>query len=220
MRKFMLSLMLAVLAASIAFADPAPRVPSGKGQWAYSFESDLRLYRKASFDSRYTEVENPEKWIKVPSAVRDDDNNLWYKVTIDGKTGWLPQTGVRLKMGGKSKAAANLYEKYSRKMRKQGERPPYNFYSNNSEEDSEACREFFGMNIMGMSMSELRRKLGTPTYRESPSEDINVNWLYYELDGYDMTLSVSLYRETGAKDGSVTAANLTTGGAGDEEGND
>ena len=119
MKKFLLSLMLVIVIASSSYAvgDPTPSAPS-KGQWAYSFDSELRLYRRASFNARYSEVENPERWISVPSAVRDDDNNLWYKVTVDGKTGWLPQTGIRLKMGGRSKAASNLYDKFARKMRK------------------------------------------------------------------------------------------------------
>ena len=216
MRKFLLSLMLVVFIASSSYAvgDPAPSAPS-KGQWAYSFDSELRLYRRASFNARYSEVENPEEWISVPSAVRDDDNNLWYKVTVDGKTGWLPQTGIRLKMGGRSKAASNLYDKFAKKMRKIGVEAPYTF---NSANDIEACEEFFGTDIMGMSMSAIRKKLGTPTYRESPSEDINVNWIYYELAGKNMTLTISLYREDGAKEGIVTAARLDRGKAGSEEG--
>ena len=215
-KKFLLSLMLVIFIASSSYAvgDPTPSAPSKKGQWAYSFDSELRLYRRASFNARYSEVENPERWISVPSAVRDDDNNLWYKVTVDGKTGWLPQTGIRLKMGGRSKAASNLYDKFARKMRKSGERAPYTF---NSQNDEDLCAEFFGSDIIGLSMSALRKKLGTPTYRESPSEDINVNWLYYELDGRDMTLMISLYRESGAKEGNVTAARLDTGRTGADE---
>ncbi|MBQ7732429.1 MAG: hypothetical protein IJT58_00220 [Synergistaceae bacterium] len=216
MRKFLLSLMLVVLFASSSYAvgDPTPDAPSKKGQWAYSFNSELRLYRRASFDSRYTEVENPEKWISVPSAVRDEDNNLWYKVSIYGKTGWLPQTGVRLKMGGKSELASNLYDKFARKMRKSGERSPYTF---NSQNDEDLCSDFFGSDVIGMSMSALRKKLGTPTYRESPDGDITVNWLYYELAGRDMTLTISLYREQGAKEGRVTAARLDVGRTGADE---
>ncbi len=90
-RKLVLSLavLIAVLwSASIAASYPAP--PSS-GQWALVLESPIRLYDEADIDSGFSEIDVAEKWIRVPSAVRDDDNYLWYKVTINGETGWLPQ---------------------------------------------------------------------------------------------------------------------------------
>ena len=207
-RKFLLALLLVVMCASAALAIPA--APS-KGQWAYCLDDEIRLYRKADFDSRYTEVDNPGKWISAPSAVKDDDYNLWYKVKIDGVTGWLPKTGVRLKMGPKSKVAANLYDKYAKKMRRQGEKAPYTFSMTRS---PDYCEEFFGDDIMGWRMSKLRKKLGTPTYRESPADDINQNILYYELADKNMTLIVTLYRDDGEEEGRVNGAMLNTGNAG------
>ena len=188
------------------------------------FEGTLKLYERANFASLCSEVHDPEKWLKVSSVVRDDNNILWYKVKLGGQTGWLPQAGVMFKMGGKNKAAANLYKKYARKIRGRGE-TPY-FISANSEENSEACREFFGMDIRGMSMSAILKKFGSPTYRESDynykdsPEDITRNFIDYELSGYDMTLTIIFDCESGDREGTVTAARLDKGGACDEEGND
>ena len=117
LKKLLLSAVLVVLiAASVSFA--ASPVPPENGQWALALESTLPLHRKADIDSDFEDADMPNKWLRVPSAVRDDDNYLWYKVTIDGKTGWLPQNGVRLKMGGKSKIAANLYKNYVKARKK------------------------------------------------------------------------------------------------------
>ena len=80
-------------------------------QIAYALEDTVRLYAKASEGSKYTEVSLPASGVKVPSATRDAKDNLWYKVTIDGQTGWLSQEGIRLRMGGKSKSASNLFRK-------------------------------------------------------------------------------------------------------------
>ena len=115
-----LAVILAAIFASSAFAIPTP--PS-KGQWAYPEEEYLRLYRQADRNSRSEEIRMPRKWIRVPSAVRDDDNYLWYKVTVNGKTGWLAQNGIILKMGGKSQLAANLYRKYRQARRRVMDNP-------------------------------------------------------------------------------------------------
>lgn len=217
MRKFLLSLILVITAASSSFAYPGP-APS-KGQWAH-FEGTLKLYRTASFDSGCSEVKSPEKWLKVSSVVRDDNKILWLKINLDGKTGWLPQSGVLFKMGGKNKPAASLYKKYARK---RGENTC--FISENSEADAEACHEFFGANIMGMSMSAVLKTFGIPTYRESDynykdsPEDVTRNFLAYELKGHDMTLTIVFQCESGDREGTVTAARLDRGGACDEEGN-
>ena len=116
----LLAVFIAVIFASSALAAP---VPPAKGQWAYPLEEYLRLYRQADRNSRSEEIKMPQKWISVPSAVRDDDNYLWYKVSVNGKTGWLPQNGILLKMGGKSKLAANLLRNYAKARRKVMDNP-------------------------------------------------------------------------------------------------
>ena len=116
LKKSALFAALLVLAASAAFA--ATPVPPAKGQWALALESTLPLHRRANSESDFADVDMPNKWLSVPSATRDSDNYLWYKVTVDGETGWLPQNGVRLKMGPKSKNAANLYKNYVKARRK------------------------------------------------------------------------------------------------------
>ena len=80
-------------------------------QRAYALADSVRLYAKASEGSKYVDVSLPDDGVKVPSATRDAKDNLWYKVTVDGQTGWLAQEGIRLKMGGKSKSASNLFRK-------------------------------------------------------------------------------------------------------------
>ena len=110
-----LAVILIAIFASSSFAIPNP---PAKGQWAFPLESTLRLYDKADSSSRSREIDMPQKWISVPSAVRDDDNYLWYKVKVNGREGWLPQNGIRLKMGGKSKLVANLTKNYAKARRK------------------------------------------------------------------------------------------------------
>ena len=111
----LLAIIFTVIFASSSFAIPTP--PS-KGQWAFPLESTLRLYNRADSSSRSREIDMPQKWISVPSAVRDDNNYLWYKVKINGREGWLAQDGIRLKMGGKSKLATNLAKNYAKARRK------------------------------------------------------------------------------------------------------
>ena len=80
-------------------------------QRAYALADSVRLYARASEGSKYTEVSLPDDGVTVPSATRDAKDNVWYKVNLDGQTGWLAQEGIRLKMGGKSKTASNLFRK-------------------------------------------------------------------------------------------------------------
>lgn len=204
----------------------------------------MTLYRKAGRDSRSEEITMPQKWISVPSAVRDDDNYLWYKVSVNGKSGWLPQNGIRLKMGGKSKSAANLYSNYVKARRKIMSRPgkwtvreedDYTSYSTDNAEfrviegrngvrdvffttDSyEICREFFGVDLIDFSQPEVRSKLGTPTMRETPYDSPEISILSYELDGRNMTLSVLERREPGDKEGTVYRVELYAGRTGEPE---
>ncbi len=180
MKKLLLALLLVTVPA-VVFAAPAP---PEKGQWAYALNETLPLYRNADSSSRYEEVDMPEKWISVPSAVRDDENYLWYKVKVNGRNGWLPQNGVRLKMGGKSKAAANLYSTYLK-------HKPEDTTSFSTKSSAE-CKKYLGVDFIGMSQDEVRAKMGTPTMRESPYEDIDTNILSYEIAKPSMTFAITL----------------------------
>ena len=242
-RKLVLSLavLIAVLwSASIAASYPTP--PSS-GQWALVLESPIRLYDEADSDSGFSEIDVAEKWIRVPSAVRDDDNYLWYKVTINGETGWLPQNGVLLKMGPKSQAAANLYRKFINARRRLMDRPRGWDIDTSGEyegqtvyrlrgtefgelrviesgrrvedvyfqtDDAGVCEEFFGVNLIGLSQPSVRKKLGTPTMRQSPPEDKNINILTYELPDRDITLVITERRYEG-REGVVEFVSLQRG---------
>ena len=179
-RKFLIVLFVLVALVGTSFAVDSP-VPPQKGQWGFALEDSLPLYKKADADSASEYVDFDGKWFKVPSAIRDDDNNLWYKVTIGKKTGWLAQNGVRLKLqnGGKSKAAANLYKNKATK------------------------------SLIGLSQDELRKKLGTPTMRETPYDNIDINILSYELSGKDDRVLVITI-----EDGTVTEVDFYNARAG------
>ena len=77
-------------------------------QRAFALEEMLTLYAKPDKEAKSWEVSLPDSGVAVPSAIRDQEDMLWYKVKVDGKTGWLYQEGVRLRRGPKSKVAANL----------------------------------------------------------------------------------------------------------------
>ena len=234
------AVLFVVIAASASLA--ASPVPSEKGQWALALESTLPFHRKADINSDFADVDMPNKWIKVPSAVRDDDNYLWYKVTIDGDTGWLPQNGVRLKMGGKSKLAANLYKNYVKTRRKVMANPKgwdindegdiTTYYSDEGEfrvverrkgvedvyfstDDPETCREFLGVDLIGKSQPQARKVLGTPTMRESPADNKDINVLSYELPDRDITLVITEYREGGDTESTVTGVSFYRGRTGE-----
>ena len=194
-RKIFTFILLFILAfSSVSFAAP---VPPSKGQWALALESYSLLYSKADRGASNREVEMPDEWISVPSAVRDDDNYLWYSVNINGRKGWLPQNGIRLKMGGKSKVVSNLYRSYVK-----AKRSPEKSFENL---------------LVGMTASELRSKLGTPTMRESPYDDINVSILSYELSDRDMTLSVRVVRDEDDYEGKVESVELYRGRTGNND---
>ena len=61
--------------------------------------------------------------------------------------------------------------------------------------------------------SELRKKLRTPTTRESPYDDIDLSTLCYELSDRNMTLAVTLRRD----EGRVKLVELYAGRAGELE---
>ena len=229
-----------ISAVSASFA--ASPVPPEKGQWALALEPALPLHQKPDIDSDFTDADMPNKWLKVPSSVRDDDNYLWYKVTIDGESGWLPQNGVRLKMAGKSSLAAKLYSNYVKARRKVMANPKgwdindeddvTAYYSDGGEfrvierrnkvedvffstDNKKICRDFLGVDLIGKSQPQARKVLGTPTMRESPADDKNINVLSYELSDRDITLVITERREDGDTEGTVTGVSFYRGRTGE-----
>ena len=201
---FILSIAIIILSSSSAFAIPEP---PAKGQWAYPLESQLAIYTKADRDSKYQEVEMPESWINAPSAVRDKDNYLWYRVKVGKISGWLPQEGIRLKMGGKSKTAGTIYNRFAKM------KLDMPFSSN----ESEVCSKIFNFNVIGMSMKDLRKKMGTPTLRESPYDNADMSVLSYEVPGKNITVSITLTRDYEDIDGRVESINIYRGSAGEPD---
>ncbi len=193
---FTFALLFALAFSSVSFAETGP-VPPSKGQWAFPLEEYSLLYSKADRGASNIEIEIPYEWIRVPSAVRDGNNYLWYSVNINGHKGWLPQNGIRLKLGGKSKSVSNLYSSYVK-----AKRSPERSFSNL---------------LVGMTASELRSKLGTPTMRETPYDDINVSILSYELSDRDMTLSVTVVRDEYEYEGKVESVELYRGRTGSND---
>ena len=80
-------------------------------QRAYALKDPVTVYAKPDEGANSWEASIPEKGVAVPSAIRDSNDELWYKVTLDGKTGWIFHEGVRLRMGPKSKWAASVYKR-------------------------------------------------------------------------------------------------------------
>ena len=62
-------------------------------QRAFALEETLTLYAKPDKEAKSWEVSLPESGVAVPSAIRDKEDMLWYKVKVDGRTGWLYQEG-------------------------------------------------------------------------------------------------------------------------------
>lgn len=234
------AVLFVISAVSVSFA--ASPVPPEKGQWALPLESSLPLYQKADIDSDFADADMPNKWLKVPSATRDSDNYLWYKVTVDGETGWLSQNGVRLKMGGKSTLAAKLYSNYVKARRKIMARPRgwdiseedgvTSYYSDGGEfrvierkrgvedvffstDNRKTCKDFLGVDLIGKSQPQVRKVLGTPTMRESPADDRDINVLSYELPDRDITLVITENREDGDTEGTVTGVSFYRGRTGE-----
>ena len=241
LKKISLFTVLFVISAVSASLAASP-VPPEQGQWALALESTLPLHRKADIDSDFADIDMPNKWIRVPSATRDSDNYLWYKVTVDGETGWLPQNGVRLKMGGKSSLAAKLYSNYVKARRKVMAKPRgwdiseegniVSYYSDRAEfrvidgregvkdvffttDNRKTCRDFLGVDLIGKSQPQVRKVLGTPTMRESPAEDRDISVLSYELPDKNITLVVTEMREDGDTEGTVTGVSFYRGRTGE-----
>lgn len=242
-KKVFMSVLLISVMCSASFA--ASPVPPAKGQWALPLEEYILLYNKASMGASNKEIEVPQQWISAPSATRDSNNYLWYSVNINGQKGWIPQNGVRLKMGGKSKIASNLYKSYVKTRNRLINKP--GAWSENDEEDDSisytsergefrfrrigrtiediyfqsddpaTVKAFFGTDLIRLYQGELRKKLGTPTTRESPYDDIDLSILCYELSDRNMTLVVTLRRDEGDDEGRVEMVELYAGRAGEPE---
>ena len=199
-------------------------------QKAYSDEP-VMLYEQTSIGSKSTEVLLPESGVTVPSAVRKG-GELWYKVTVDGRTGWIRSEGIYLKMGPKSTMAENLYKHYRKTLDKlfEGRGPDDSwvmrenkaldegnvitwaskgaviqsmssergvldmYFASNNRKD---CKKFLGFEAIGMSETELRKKMGTPTARTHDT-------LYYERKSSKASFSFSL------TNGKVTLAEFSS----------
>lgn len=240
-KALLFAVMFILISASISSAATNP--PS-KGQWALALEPVMNLHAKADSNSSYKKMDMPENWISVPSAVRDRNNNLWYSVKINGRSGWLPQNGIRLKMGGKSKSASNIYRNYVSARRKimnrlgswtSGSEGRVTVYTTdgaefrvirgkNGTEDIyfrtdryDICSEFLGVDLIDMMQPEVRSKLGTPTMRETPYDEPEITILSFELADRDMTLSITERRYDGEKEGQVILVELYRGRTGERD---
>lgn len=206
-------------------------VASAAEQRAYALKDPVMLYAKADENSRSWEVSLPENGVSVPSAIRDKSNALWYKVTVDGRTGWLFNEGIRLRMGGKSKFAANAFKRCVSAAQKIIKNPGSNWEEGEALENSGSaakggnvvtylnmnggvfqivkngskrdfvyfrssaagiCNNFLGFNPIGLDKDELRRKVGTPTVRETPDGERDVSITSYESTDGNMTLAFHL----------------------------
>lgn len=121
MRTRWMGVALLLLAAALATGAEAAE------QRAFALEDPVTLYAKPDKGAKSWEASLPESGVSVPSAIRDKQDMLWYKVKVDGKTGWLFQEGIRLKMGPKSKSAVNIYKRYVAARRKIAGKAPKNW---------------------------------------------------------------------------------------------
>ena len=104
MRRVLFAFALAALMLPTAAAGAAE-------QRAFALRDPVTVYARPEEGARSWEASLPAKGVAVPSAIRDKNDELWYKVTVDGRTGWIPHEGIRLRMGPKSKWAANTYKR-------------------------------------------------------------------------------------------------------------
>lgn len=192
-----------ILAGVPSGAAQSPKAPS-KGRWAFPLEGTLPLYEAPDAKSDSEQIELPEEWLKVPSAVRDSENNLWYKVKIGKTTGWLAQNGILLKMGPKSRTVSELYDKYAGNMKK-AKKTPELFTT----EDPSECKAFLGFNAIGMNEASIEKRLGTPTARLTDYIETQYTTFYYEFPGKNITFDVHML------DGKVCAIGLHNGMAGE-----
>ncbi|MCR5347401.1 MAG: hypothetical protein K6E38_06445 [Fretibacterium sp.] len=192
-------------------------------QRAFALTDPVTLYSKMDMNSKSWEVSIPEGGVVVPSANRDKQNRLWYKVRVDGHTGWLFNEGIRLRMGPKSKFASKVYKRCAgirasalKGKAKNWDKSGESIEAANGEvvtwtsdgalfqildkggstEDiyfkatgSRASKDFLGFDAIGMSWPALRKKVGTPTVRETPEGEPDARVISYELSDRNMTLA-------------------------------
>ncbi len=192
-------------------------------QRAFALTDPVTLYSKMDMNSKSWEVSIPDGGVVVPSASRDKQDRLWYKVTVGGHTGWLFNEGIRLRMGPKSKFADGVYKRCAnvRASALKGKAKGWSegdetievaggevatwtgdgalfqiFEKGSKTEDiyfkatgSRASKEFLGFDAIGMSWPDLRKKVGTPTVRETPEGEPDARIISYELSNRNMTLA-------------------------------
>ncbi len=217
----------------------SPRKSNGNGQTALILGDTVEIYRKADRNSSSETIDAPSEWLTVYETKRDKNNDLWYKVSINSGEAWIFQTGVRLRMGGKNSRVSNVYNLCSGVRRKvmagtfkgwekEEDGDTVTYTSRNGSftvrdnggkvEDiryiahgESTCTAFLGFNAIGMDRNALRKKFGSPSMRETPPNEHDVNILRYELDDRDMTLAVYLRRSQGKREAVVYQMELYAG---------
>lgn len=221
----------------------SPRKAKGNGQSALILGDTVQVYSRADRNSRSETLDAPSEWLTVFATIRDKNNDLWYRVEINGREAWIFQTGVRLKMGGKNSKVSNIYNLCTGVRRKvmagtfkgwekeeDGDTVTYTSrngsftvrdnYGNVEDiryvaHGESTCTAFLGFNAIGMDRNALRKKLGSPTMRETPQNEPDVNILRYELPDRDMTLAMYLRRSRGKREAVVYRTELYAGETGD-----
>ena len=217
----------------------SPRKAKGNGQSALILGDTVEVYSRADRNSASETIDAPSEWLTVFETIRDRNNDLWYRVGINGGEAWIFQTGVRLRMGGKNNQASNVYNLCSGVRRKvmagtfkgwdkQEDGDNITYTSRNGSftvrdnggnvEDiryiahgESTCTSFLGFNAIGMDRNALRKKFGSPTMRETPPDEPDVNILRYELPDRDMTLAMYLRRSRGKREAVVYQMELYAG---------
>ncbi len=80
---------------------------------------------------------------------------------------------------------------------------------------SGACKNLFGFNMIGMNADDLRQKIGSPSMRETPIDDPDLNILSYEISNANMTLEIYLRRADSASENLVERVVMYSGRVGE-----
>ena len=118
MRKITTLIIIFSILAGVPVIASTPEPPEDKNQWAFILADSVELYSKANINSQSRTINAPGEWLKVTASDRDRNNDLWFKVRVNNREGWLSQTGIRLKMGGLNKKASGVYKNCSAIRRK------------------------------------------------------------------------------------------------------
>lgn len=217
----------------------SPQKSKGNGQTALILGDTVEIYRRADRNSSSETIDAPSEWLTVYETKRDKNNDLWYRVSINGGEAWIFQTGVRLRMCGKNNQVSNVYNLCSGVRRKvmagtfkgwekEEDGDTVTYTSRNGSftvrdnggnvediryiaQGESTCTAFLGFNAIGMDRNTLRKKFGSPTMRETPPNEPDVNILRYELDDRDMTLAMYLRRSGGKREATVYQMELYAG---------